>query len=74
MARTLRGAALDVFAVEPLPSHSPLWEMDNVLVSAHTADRTKEFQFESMSFFMDNLDCYVQGKPLLSLVNIKAGY
>ncbi|MEW5314005.1 MAG: hypothetical protein WDW38_005534 [Sanguina aurantia] len=74
MARKLRGAALDVFEVEPLPSHSPLWEMDNVLVSAHTADRTKEFQFESMSFFMDNLDCYVRGKPLLSLVDIKAGY
>ncbi len=40
----IRGAALDVFYEEPLPPASPLWAMDNVLLSPHCADRTKEFQ------------------------------
>ena len=37
----LKGAGLDVFAVEPLPEDSPLWEMDNVLPSPHNMDKTK---------------------------------
>ena len=40
----LRGAALDVFQKEPLPKDSPLWDMPNVLLSPHSADRTATFQ------------------------------
>ena len=40
----LRGAALDVFQTEPLPKDSPLWDMPNVLLSPHSADRTATFQ------------------------------
>ncbi len=37
----IRGAALDVTETEPCPTDSPLWELENVLLSPHTADRTK---------------------------------
>jgi len=40
-AHKIRGAALDVFAQEPLPAENELWGLDNVLMSPHCADRTK---------------------------------
>ena len=45
-AKRIRGAGLDVFATEPLPASSPLWDLPNVFMSPHNADRTKEFQYE----------------------------
>lgn len=42
--KRIRGAALDVTEVEPLPEDSPLYELDNVLLSPHCADRTADFQ------------------------------
>ena len=38
--KRIRGAALDVFETEPLPKESPLYELDNCLLSPHCADRT----------------------------------
>ena len=40
-SRKLKGAALDVFAEEPLPSSNELWELDNVLISPHNMDKTR---------------------------------
>ena len=40
---TLKGAALDVTTIEPLPKESPLWELDNVLLSPHNMDKTATF-------------------------------
>ena len=42
--KRIKGAALDVCEVEPLPEDSPLWTLDNVLLSPHCADRTADFQ------------------------------
>jgi len=70
----IRGAALDVFYTEPLPADSPLWGLDNVLMSPHCADRTKEFQFESLEFFLRNMDSYLSGEPLQNICDKNSGY
>jgi phosphoglycerate dehydrogenase-like enzyme len=71
----LKGAALDVFAMEPLPKSSPLWEMDNVLLSPHNMDQTATFMHEATEFFVEeNLPRFVSGEPLLNEVDALAGY
>jgi hypothetical protein len=73
-ARRIRGAALDVFATEPLPPSSPLWGLPNAFLSPHCADRTKEFQFESLERFVDNVNRYAGGGELLAVVDKRSGY
>ena len=72
---TLKGAALDVTAVEPLPTDSPLWELDNVLLSPHNMDKTATFLREATEMFVnENLPRFVHEKELLNPVDKKAGY
>ena len=71
---TIKGAALDVFAVEPLPAGHPFFSMENVLMSAHCADNTAEWLNDAMRFFYQNLDRFANGQPLLNVVDKKAGY
>ncbi len=60
----LAGAYLDVFATEPLPGSSPLWSMENVILSPHCAgDSTGRHQRIDMRF-LDNLERYCAGLPL----------
>jgi len=70
----IKGAALDVFAVEPLPAGHPFYEMENVLMSAHCADNTSEWLNDAMRFFYQNLERFIKGEPLLNIVDKKAGY
>ena len=71
----IRGAALDVTSVEPLPETSPLWTFDNVLLSPHNMDMTVTFMKESTEFFVrENLPRYVRNIPLLNPVDKVAGY
>jgi phosphoglycerate dehydrogenase-like enzyme len=70
----IRGAALDVFAVEPLPAGHPFYSMDNVLMSAHCADNTAEWLNDAMRFFYRNLDQFSRSEPLTNIVDKKAGY
>jgi phosphoglycerate dehydrogenase-like enzyme len=72
--RAIRGAALDVFREEPLPAKSALWELDNVLVSPHTADRVRGWEQNAMGPFLDNLRRFLAGEPLLFRVDARAGY
>jgi phosphoglycerate dehydrogenase-like enzyme len=72
--RRIRGAALDVFEIEPLPSQHPLFGMDNVLVSPHCADRTDGWLGEAVACFQANLRRFVSGEPLCNLVDLRAGY
>jgi phosphoglycerate dehydrogenase-like enzyme len=70
------GAALDVFEEEPLPASSPLWDMENVLISPHCTDRTVDPDWLelSMQLFVTNLQRYIAGEPLQNIVDKKAGY
>lgn len=66
----ISGAALDVFEVEPLPAESPLWEMDNVVISAHTTDVVPELINPAQAdLFCENLGRYLAGKPLLNVLD-----
>jgi len=70
----LGGAALDVFTVEPLPESSPIWQLDNVLLSPHNADMTNNFRHLSVEFFTQNVKRFLNGETLLCQVDLQAGY
>lgn len=65
----LAGAALDVVATEPLPPANPLWELDNVLLSPHTAALSTQENRRIVELFCDNLGRFQQGRPLLNRVD-----
>ena len=66
----LAGAALDVFATEPLPADSPLWNMDNVIITPHSSSASEQSELRSEAIFVENLALYVAGKPLRNEVNL----
>jgi phosphoglycerate dehydrogenase-like enzyme len=70
----IRGAALDVFAVEPLPTGHPFYRLENVLLSPHTADHVQDFIHLAVECFLENLRRFQTGQPLLNLVDKHAGY
>jgi phosphoglycerate dehydrogenase-like enzyme len=72
--KQIRGAALDVFEVEPLPADSPLWGMDNVLISFHTADHTKDWLDDAVSLFIEQFNRWRKGEPLKNVTDKRAGY
>ncbi|MGH7616909.1 MAG: D-2-hydroxyacid dehydrogenase [Gemmatimonadaceae bacterium] len=63
----LRGAALDVFAKEPLPDDNPLWSMPNVIVSPHSASTVVQENDRLTDLFIDNLRRFLAGEPLVNL-------
>lgn len=66
----LAGAALDVFATEPLPPDSPLWDMDNVIITPHSSAASAQSGLRSEDIFLRNLARYVAGEPMLNEVNL----
>jgi phosphoglycerate dehydrogenase-like enzyme len=74
--RRIGGAALDVFEQEPLPHDSPLWGMENVLISPHAADHTVDPDWLQLTVacFIENFHRYRSGQPLENLVDKRAGY
>ena len=70
----IAGAALDVFDQEPLPSDSPLWDLDNLLITPHTAGLAEKLWDRQYVLFAENLRRYLDGQPLLALVDKHKGY
>lgn len=74
--KDIAGAGLDVFETEPLPRKSPLWEMDNVIITLHTSGNTEFYdQRLIQDIFMPNLENYLNGKhPSINLLDYRKGY
>jgi phosphoglycerate dehydrogenase-like enzyme len=70
----LGGAALDVFATEPLPAESPLWGLDNVIVSPHSASTVETENATITDLFRDNLRRWLDGRPLRNEFSRENGY
>jgi len=68
-AGKLRGAALDVFEQEPLPAGHPFTELDNVILSPHTAGTVVEAQVRILKKTKANLNRVLTGEPLVDVVN-----
>ncbi|WP_158887156.1 D-2-hydroxyacid dehydrogenase [Amycolatopsis anabasis] len=73
-AGRIAGAALDVFETEPLPVDSPLWTMDNVLVSPHMSGDFIGWRTTLVEVFRDNFDRWLAGRPLRNVVDKRLGY
>lgn len=73
-AGMILAAALDVFEVEPLPSDSPLWELENLLITPHTAALTDKLWDRHYQRITENLQRYVDNRPLLGEVDKHKGY
>ena len=65
---SIKGAALDVFETEPLPEESPLWSLENVIISPHCSSVFEGWELRAIKMFCDNIDRWYAGQPLLNVV------
>ncbi|MCL6515835.1 D-2-hydroxyacid dehydrogenase [Alicyclobacillus sp.] len=70
----IRGAGLDVFHEEPLPADSPLWDMENVLISPHNGGWTPLHDDRFLEIFLANHRAYRAGERMPTLVDLDAHY
>lgn len=68
------GAALDVFDQEPLPADSPLWGVENLIVTPHISGASRPHLRRAFELFRENFKRFVKGEPLLNLVDKELGY
>lgn len=68
------GAALDVFEQEPLPNTSPLWALDNVVITPHISGFTRDYHEKAALVFKENLRRYLDNRPLLNQLDRAKGY
>jgi phosphoglycerate dehydrogenase-like enzyme len=73
----IAGAALDVFAQEPLPVDSPLWALakeGKVIMTPHIAGITPNYEQRAVALFAKNLRRFLAGEPLINQVDFGRGY
>lgn len=72
--RRIAGAGLDVFHQEPLPSDSPLYALENVILTPHISAVTRAYDDRATALFAENLRRYLRGEELLNVVDWERGY
>ena len=74
-SRTIRGAGLDVFNVEPLPEDHPYWSLDNVVLTPHLSSRSPKYMERAQEIFRHNLAVYLtQQGEMINRIDVKKGY
>jgi phosphoglycerate dehydrogenase-like enzyme len=71
---SLGGAAMDVFAAEPLPPESPWWSAPRTIISPHLAGHHRDLAADVFEVFADNLVRFVAGRPLCHVADFGRGY
>jgi phosphoglycerate dehydrogenase-like enzyme len=70
----IKGAGLDVFEEEPLPADSPLWAMNNVIITPHMAAISPYYLDRAVKLFVDNLVRYVENREMFNVIDKAKGY
>lgn len=70
----IRGAGLDVFETEPLPETSPLWNMENVIITPHVAALSPFYMERAIKLFIENLSKYLHNADMLNVIDKEKGY
>ena len=70
----IAGAGLDVFETEPLPSDSPFWDLNNIILSPHCSAVHDQWEQDSFDLFLDNLQNWENDDPLFNIVDPNRGY
>lgn len=73
-SRRLAGAGVDVTDPEPLPKGHPLWKFDNVVITPHVAGRSDMDRGRMVGTIQENIRRFVDGKPLINVVDKQKGY
>ncbi|MDN5316085.1 MAG: D-2-hydroxyacid dehydrogenase [Thermoanaerobacterium sp.] len=72
--KTIRGAALDVFEEEPLSKESPLWDMENVIITPHTAGISPHYMERGIEIIKHNIKAYLGDGDFINRVNLEKQY
>jgi phosphoglycerate dehydrogenase-like enzyme len=70
----LAGAGLDVTDPEPLPADSPLWDMENVIITSHTSGATPNYMERATRILHENIRRFIADEPLTNVVDLHEGY
>jgi phosphoglycerate dehydrogenase-like enzyme len=72
--KRLAGAGVDVTDPEPLPKGNALWKFDNVVITPHIAGRSDQDEPRMIGTIRENVVRFVEGKPLINVVDKQKGY
>lgn len=73
-SKRLDGAGVDVTDPEPLPKGHPLWKFDNVIITPHVAGRSDQDRTRMVGTIKENIRRFVEGEPLINVVDKQKGY